>query len=47
MVLIKMIFAAHLRHSNFGPSADVKPMQDDLVLRALTEGDGSALYLIV
>ncbi len=42
-----MIFAAHLRHSNFGPSADVKPMQDDLVLRALTEGDGSALYLIV
>ncbi len=27
----KNIFAVHLKHSSFWPSADVKPMSNDLV----------------
>jgi hypothetical protein len=30
MVLIKILFVVHLKHSSFCPSADVKPMSNDI-----------------
>ncbi len=31
IVLIKILFAVHLKHYKFGPLADVKPTSNDLV----------------
>ncbi len=30
IVLMKILFGVHLKHSSFWPSADAKPMQEDL-----------------
>ena len=32
IVLIKIVFPVHLKHSSLGPSADAKPVSYDLVL---------------
>jgi hypothetical protein len=35
--LIKILFAVHLKHSSFLPSADVKPMLSDLIYTKCTD----------